>query len=381
MRSRSACLACGAAVLMISAAAPALDFTLGVGPTRNCASRGLEARAVALTYLEPAPVLLADEYGGKQYDPDDGNNVGVGNGYADLTAPAGRYCVGLFVRADYRGEASRDTLDALAANHADRPFDVGRNYDLAFDSIYLESAGVKISRVFAFAPAADWQVQFGVTGSVAKAITYEEEWLRGTATATSGTYAIGTATLSRAQSDYNLAHFNPFVEKRDPDGYGYYADVDLVVRSPAGYVAELTVMDVWSRVEWDDVPQSLETIDNATIRYDANFNREAFIQGRDRRVDLEHVIEPRYRVAFSAPVRPGLAVNVSNDYVQETHFPAVGVSFSREDRYAEGSLDAQTGAVTFSAGTGGFRFSLTTDDLRPKDASVLGAEFRFLKSW
>jgi hypothetical protein len=366
---------------MISAAAPALDFTLGVGPTRNCASRGLEARAAVLTYLEPAPVLLADEYGGHRYDADDGNNVGVGNGYADLTAPAGPFCVGLFVRADYRGEASKDTLDALVANHADRPFDVGRNYALAFESIYLESAGVKLSRVFAFAPAADWQVRFGVTGSIAKAITYEEEWLRGRATATSGTYAIGTAALSRTRSDYNLAHFNPFIEKRDPDGYGYYADVDLVVRSPVGYVAELTVMDVWSRVDWNDVPQSLETIDNATIRYDANFNREAFIQGRDRRVDLEHVIEPRYRVAFSAPVRPGLAVVVANDYVQETHFPALGVSYSRIDQYGEASFDIQTGAISLSAGKGGFRLSLTADDLKPRDASVLGAEFRFLTSW
>ena len=111
---------------MMSATAPALDFTLGIGPTYSCQSRGPGARIAALTFLEPAPVLSIDDYGGRHYQPGDGDNVGVGAGYADLTTPVGRYCVGVFYRTDYRGAASRDTLDALVANHNHQPFDVGR---------------------------------------------------------------------------------------------------------------------------------------------------------------------------------------------------------------------------------------------------------------
>ena len=37
---------------MSSAAAPALDFTLGVGPTFSCQSRGPGVRVAALTFLE-----------------------------------------------------------------------------------------------------------------------------------------------------------------------------------------------------------------------------------------------------------------------------------------------------------------------------------------
>ena len=93
----------GVAAVMIAAAAPALDFTLGVGPVFNCQAEGLSARAAALTYLEPAPVLSIGDYGGRHYDPGDGSNVGIGVGYADLTAPLGRYCVGVFYRTDYAG--------------------------------------------------------------------------------------------------------------------------------------------------------------------------------------------------------------------------------------------------------------------------------------
>jgi hypothetical protein len=381
VRARCACLVLGAAAMINSAAVPALDFTLGVGPADNCPGRGVGVRAVALAYLEPAPVLLADEYGGRHFDPDDGNNIGVANGYADVTAPLGKVCLGIFYRTDYRGEASNDALDALEANHAKRPFDVGRNYALAVDSIYQEAAGIKLSRVFDFEPSAGWSTRLGITASLMKAITHREERLRGSATATSGSYALGTATLVRTLSDYRLKRFNPFVEKKDPEGYGWSTDLSLRVRSPAGHVLELTAMDAFSRIDWGDVPQSLETIDNQTIRYDANFNREAFVSGLDRRVSVEQIIEPRYRVAFSAPIKGDVMIVVSDDLVHQTHFPALGVSYRRIDRHAEVSLDAQTGALSLVGGRGAFRASITTNDLDLQEASVLGVELSFFKRW
>jgi hypothetical protein len=379
-----ACVAgwvCGAAALVASAAAPALDFTLGVGPTHNCTTRGVGVRAAALAYLEPAPLLQASEYGGSHYDPGDGNNIGVGAGYADITAPVGRFCLGVFYRTDYSGQASRDALDAFTANHARRPFDIGRTYELAVDSNWIESAGVKVSRVFNFEPAAGWLLQAGATGSLMKGLTARNDQLRGSAVATSGDYAVGTASMLRSGSDYNRSDFNPYVKKGNPQGYGYSVDFGVTLRSPAGYVAEFTVMDALTHVEWQDVPQSAQALDNETIRYDVNFNRQAFIQGQDRLANVSFSIEPRYRAVVSAPLGRGLALVVSDDVVQQTQFPAVGMSYGRDDFYLQMSYDTRTRSVSLAANKGWLHLALTSNNVEPQQASVLGAELVFGGSW
>lgn len=362
-------------------AAPALDFTLGVGPLRDCQGRGPGVRIAAMTFLEPAPVLSVDDYGGRRYHPSDGDNVAVGVGYADLTAPAGRYCVGVFYRTDYRGSASRDTLDALVANHRREPFAVGREYDLDFGSTYLDSLGLRVSRVVGFQPADRWLVQLGVTGSIMRALTNREAELKGSAIATSGRYAVGTATLVRTETDYDSRDFNPFVGTGEPRGYGYSFDAGFEVRYRDRYVATATVMDAYSHVQWDDVPRSVENADNATIRYDANFNREALVQGRDRRVRVSQDIGPRYRLALSAPIAGPWSAFAADDYVYRTHFPSVGVGYSWTSSYAEVEFDFETNAVSAMIGRSWLRLSVSTDDLNPADASVLGVGLSVAAAW
>lgn len=367
--------------MLFATATPALDFTLGAGPIDRCQVGGPSAHAAALAYLEPAPVLLTDEYGGEHYQSVGGRNVAVGTGYADVIARAGKFCLGVFYRADYLGSAASDTLDALVANHERRPFDVGRTYKLRLESAYFDSVGLRLSRVYPFEPVAGWSVQLGLTASLMKALTHRDERLEGSAVAVDSRYAVGTATLVRALTDYDMKDFNPFVGKADPEGYGYAADAGLVVASPSGYRVELTVMDAYSRIEWQDVPQSLESVDNETIRYDANFNRAAFVNGRDRRVDVGRTIQPRYRTLVSAPLKPGLALVVSDDYVYSTHFPAAGLRATVRDIDAEVSYDTRTQAVSLNLGKGWFGLSLTTDDIRPGSASVLGATLNFASAW
>lgn len=381
MRLCSAEWALGVAGALFASATAALDFTLGAGPVDRCKAGGPSVHAAALAYLEPAPVLLADAYGGKHYQPGDGNNVAVGTGYADVVARAGKLCVGVFYRADYRGDVDRDTLDALVANHHKRPFDVGRTYRLRLESAYFDSAGLRLSRVFQFEPADGWSAQLGLTASLMKALTHQDERLDGSAVAVDSRYAVGSASLVRTLTNYDMKDFNPFVAGGDPGGYGYAADAGVVVTSPTGYRIELTVMDAYSRIEWHGVPQSLETVDNETLRYDANFNREAFVNGRDRRLDVGSTIQPRYRTLVAAPLKPGLALVVSDDYVQSTHFPAAGVRGLVRDIRAEVSYDVRTQAVSVNLGKGWLSLSVTSDAIRPGSASVLGATLNFASGW
>jgi len=48
-----------------SASAPALDFTLGLGPVFECQGDGPALRAASLALLEPTAVLRIREYGAR----------------------------------------------------------------------------------------------------------------------------------------------------------------------------------------------------------------------------------------------------------------------------------------------------------------------------
>ena len=363
--------------MLLSTAATALDLTLGAGPLEQCSVHGIGSRVAALGYLEPSPILLAEEYGGRYYDAADGRNVAIGHGYADITAPLAGFCLGAFYRIDYWGDADGDTLDALAANHADRPFSVGRTYRLDYGSVEARSFGLKVSRVHDFQPADGWTVRLGATGSLLKGTMYREEKLAGAATATSGEYATGTAQLMRARSDYRAKDFNPFVGVGDPDGYGYSIDLAALIRMPRGYSLQLTAMDAFARMYWEDVPTSFERLDNQSVRYDANFNREAFITGVDRRGDIAHTLQPRYRAVMFGPLRPGLEWMLSDDHAHKTHFPAVGLRYQSAQLAASTEYDIETGALSFWVRKGFFSLSISSDDLEFHQAKVLGANLAF----
>ncbi|MEJ1963567.1 MAG: hypothetical protein WDO56_19190 [Gammaproteobacteria bacterium] len=118
--------------------AMALDLTAGSGAARECSGKAPTFHAAAITYLEPAPTSSIDEYGGARYAPDHANNIGVGVGFAELSAAAGAYCFGLFYREEAEGVATGDLLDILHADHFGKPFDAGREYQLHYDWRMLE---------------------------------------------------------------------------------------------------------------------------------------------------------------------------------------------------------------------------------------------------
>ena len=140
-------------------------------------------------------------------------------------------------------------------------------------------------------------------------------------------------------------------------------------------------MDAYSHLDWQDVPQSQESVDNETIRYDANLNREAFIHGVDRRVDLAQPLEARYRVSLAAPLRRGFTLLMSDDYVSDTHFPALGFRHQLKDMDTQLTYDAQTRAVSLYWQKAWFSVSVSTNDLDLENATVLGAGLQFANRW
>jgi hypothetical protein len=367
----------------VSATTPALDLTAGAGAAQDCPGVG-EAMALnvsAIAYLEPAPVVTYDEYGGGRYSPGNGTNTGIAIGDGELTGDVSGYCVGVMFRAEYRAQDSRDLLDVLVGNHFGRTFDAGRTYRLYLNEHSFKADGLRVRRVFDFDLTDQWSTKLGVGASFLKALEGQDDALSGRVTATSSSYAVGTGTWLQTASNLNLANFNPFVAPGDPSAYGFSTDFEILSRSRSGWSIDFVVIDALGRLYWHEIPQSLRTLDNASIRYNANFDRDAFVTGLDSRISYAQNLAPKLHLAVFAPLTLDVSTYAEDDYVDGMDFPSLGVRFGTDTRFAEASYDIRTGAVGFGGKVMGITAMVSTNQLRPRSATELGVSVQAVHAW
>ncbi len=382
-----ACTA-GLAFALLSPRACALDLTLGAGAAQNCpaSAAGISFNVGAIAYVEPAPVLSVNDYGGSQYSPSRGNNIGIGIGYGELTGEVAGFCVGALYRAEYFGEASRDILDALVANHFRRPFDTGRTYGLTLSDQSFRADGGRLRRVFDVQFSDQWSASLGVGVSVLKGLAGRQESVSGSAVATSGSYAVGTAAWLKTDTNLNLADFNPFVAPGTPSGYGFSTDFEVIARSRLGYSIDFIVMDALGRLYWHDVPESYRTLDNATVSYNADFNRNAFVTGLDSRVTFVQDLPRNYRLAATLPVVSKLSAVVADDLIQGFHFPSLGARYgdpggSRPGRFSTIDYDFRTKSLSLGGGLPFLSAAITSNSFKVRNATVLGISLQAFHTW
>ena len=376
-------VAAGICFALIPAAATALDLTVGSGAAQNCpqATYAIAFTADAIAYVEPAPVLTVTRYGAGHYSPAANNDLGIGIGFAELTGGANGFCVGALFRTEYRDEASPGLLDALVANHFGHPFDAGRTYQLALSDSSYKAEGVRIRRVADLDLTKQWSIKIGFAASYLHALQGQQESVSGSVTATSQTYAVGVGTWLNTQSNMNLDNFNPFVAPGDPGGDGFSTDFEFIAQSTSGLSLDIIVMDALGRIYWHDVPQSLKILNNATISYNANFDRDAFVTGLDSRVSFVQDLVPKYHLAFNAPVTQKLSAVVEDDFVDGYHFPSLGARYGKDERFALVNIDLRTRAVGLGAKWRSVSLLLTTNNVRVNDATVLGVSIQAMHVW
>lgn len=366
-----------------AAPTPALDLTAGAGAAQNCpdAEYGIAFNASVIAYLEPAPVVTVESYGGGRYDPSMGSNSGIGIGFGELTGKVSGLCVGLLFRAEYRAEASKDLLDVLVSNHFGKPFDAGRTYGLWMSEYSFKADGVRLRRVFDFNGSDEWSSKLGISSSLLRAMEGQEDSLSGQVTATSSSYAVGTGTWLQTASNLNLANFNPFVAPGNPSAYGFSTDFEWILSSKAGWSMDMAVIDALGRLYWKEVPRSLRTLNNAAISYNANFDRDAFITGIDSRVSYTQELTSKYHLMIAAPPMAKFSGYIEDDFVEGLHFPSLGARYGGGARFGELSYDLRTKAVGVGGKIDGFRAAVTTNDLRIRNATVLGLSLQAAHSW
>jgi hypothetical protein len=373
----------GVVFALLPAALWGLDLTVGSGAAQNCPApaAGVSFSAAAIAYVEPGPVVTVNDYGGGHYSPSQGNNIGIGVGYAELTGAVAGFCIDALYRAEYRGDASRDLLDALVANHFGASFDTGRTYRLSLSDNSFKASGLRLRRVADFEFTDEWSARLGVGASLLKGLSGQQETLAGSAVATSGSYAVGTATWLKTDTNLNLADFNPFVAPGTPEGYGFSTDFEFLAQSKAGYSIDFIVMDALGRLYWHDVPQSYRILDNSTITYNADFNRNAFITGLDSRQSFVQTLPTIYRLAATVPVVSRFSAVIADDVISGFHFPSMGVQYGEHGRFGTLDFDFRTHSVSIGAGLPFLSAVVTSNSLRPGSATVLGIALRASHAW
>ncbi len=373
----------GTALLGLSLSATALDLIAGSGAASNCPTSGRSVAATvgAVAWLQPAPVTTYDDYGGDYYAPDRASNRGVGIGFAEIAAAGFGLCVGAIYRHEYLGVASKDLLDVLIGSRHDQPFNPGRTYALSMDFSAFQATGLRLRKVFEYDLRKSWSLKIGVGASFLNGEKGQQQSIRGDIAANSGSWATGTANWLRVQSDLDADDFNPYVTRGDPRALGYSTDLELILRSSSGWEANFAVMDLYGSLHWRDLPMSVKQLDNAQIAHNENLDQNAAVVGLDSVISLKRRIEPKYHLALVTRPLHGWSAVVSDDAVEDLHFPAIGVRHRAGAHSVDLSYDLRTEALTLAVGMSALRLSLSMDNSDPGRANVLGWVLQSAYAW
>lgn len=370
----------GIGLALVSGRGQALDLTGGSAAARDCPSGTPQAHIDAAAYLEPAPILYATRYGGQYYRPARGNNIGFAVAFGELSARTGPFCLGVVAREEWDAHATRDLLDAVVGNHSGKSFEPGRAYRLAYQLQMFQAVGLRLRRVLTLVRSSAARVQLGLGISLLRATQGRQEWGAGAATATGPEYAIGTASWTRIDSN-RLSGFNPFVGDPHPSGWGYATDLDLRVALRTGTVVDLVIMDPESRIYWRDIGDSVRSFDDATLRYNADLNREPLLTGIDSRISSAQRLPVKYRVGIDQSLTGEWHVRLSDDVIEGYDFPALGARYGSRDRFIGTSFDARTRAVEISARWHGLEAALATNRFPLREATALAVSLELVHPW
>lgn len=378
----TASLTVGAGLLLLSLSAAALDLTVGSGAASGCSisGRNVAANIGAVAWLEPAPLASYEDYGGDDYSPSHGSNRGVGIGFAEISASGFGLCVGAVYRQEYHARSSKDLLDVVRSSRLDRPFDPDREYDLSMNYDAFSATGLRLRKAFEI-DLKQCTLKVGVGASLLQGQDGQQQRGGGSIAASSATWATGTAYWDRIQSDLSSRHFNPYVKRGNPRGWGYSTDLELLWTSRSGWEANLVVMDLYGQLRWRDLPRAVKRLDNAEISYNENLDQSASIVGMDSIVDLDQRIPTKYRLAFATRPLGGWSILVSDDAVDDLHFPAVGIRHRSSGHSLDLVYDLRTEASTLTFGASAFHIGFSIDNADPKGASVLGVVLRSVYAW
>jgi len=369
--------------VVASDVASAVAFSTGIAPLQDCggATGSLALDGGVAAFLEPLSPLRAAEYGGSDYHPAMGSNLGIATGYASATAHVSQWCIGLFYRSEFEGRASKDLLDAWSANRQNRPFDSGRLYSLSLDDRTFSARGLGVGRVWHLGSSNDHGTRFALVVSYLRGVQITEQTLNGQVRATSPDLGVGTAQWLRTGTDLGGSGFNPFVSSGAPQGDGFTADLEMSNTATNGLFTDLLVTDVIGWIAWRNVPRSLRLLNNQSIHYNINLDRDASITGIDSIASVRSNIRAKVHGLVRIPMIAGVAAEVADDVIDGYHFPTVGMFTARGSSTTTIELDLRTHALGLRQQFHKVSFSMASNRIDFSTATALAVSVRASLAW
>jgi len=140
-------------------------------------------------------------------------------------------------------------------------------------------------------------------------------------------------------------------------------------------------MDLYGRMYWREIPQELETFNNATIAYNQNLDRNPLIQGMDSRVSLTQDLEQKYHFVLTTAAWKHISAIVEDDFISGLHFPAAGAQYGGQGWNTHLVYDIRTRGMELGAKAWGISVSVMENRFALRDATALGLSISAGHSW
>jgi hypothetical protein len=98
-------------------------------------------------------------------------------------------------------------------------------------------------------------------------------------------------------------------------------------------------------------------------------------------VDLNQVLTPKYHVVAQSASWSRFSAFVEDDFVSGLNFPSFGARYGSAASFGSLNFDLRTHAVGLGLEEGLIQVGLTSNKFAVRQATVLGASIRLLKSW
>ncbi len=210
--------------------------------------------------------------------------------------------------------------------------------------------GTRLEKTINLTLGAGWSAKLGLAASYLHGTEGDEQSFGGQVAATSSDYAVGAATWVRTQTDIDHNTFKPLRGSRHPPAA-------MASRPMRSLSWPIRVAIPSPRRRWTPSAGSTGArcrtpcgpLLNTTIAYNANLDRDAFINGIDSRTSFVEHIPTKLRLAASLPVVSEWSADLEDDEVKAFISHRSGRALETQGAAPLLHYDVRTGAVELGA--------------------------------
>lgn len=264
--------------------------------------------------------------------------------------------IGVLNRCDYQIKFSRQTAEFVYLTNNKKPLEPGKQYKLRLEGLSSCSYGLRLGRSIEVLPS----LKANLSVSYLRSSSFVDGRLVGVAVGTTG-------------KDYDFQFDTDYLYSRDvlfgrdnstPVGHGYTVDIKLDWQLTDQLSSQLSIIDIASRMVWNDAPHTLATAgsNNKTFDEEGYLVYEPVASGVESYKSLSHRL-PR-KLFFTSQYRWSETIDTLFEFQNFgiEQFSSIGAGWRYGNRHHfQGLYTTQVQALTLRYAWRRLRFELGSD--------------------